>query len=160
MKIKFIDATYLIFIAYIHLTNIYLNKNMAGDNTNPSQPQPYTDDQSSAPITHLATRLFGVIILLFIIGFLFVYGFVGYYINENTSWLIPTPVALAYSQYFSYYNLVTLFFILVGFGCLYNSMSNVTITGFFTALFIVSFTTLLSPLLQKWWYDVFTGGFN
>lgn len=133
---------------------------MAGDNTNPSQMQTRGDTQSSAPISNLSTRLFGVIILLFILGFLFVYGFVGYIINENTSWLIITPITLQLSQYFSYYNLITLFFILVGFGCLFNSMSNVTITGFFTALFIVSFTTLLSPLLQKWWYDVFTGGFN
>jgi hypothetical protein len=100
-----------------------------------------------------------VVILLFEFVFLFIYGFKGEILNEITSWATVSN-SLVFSGFFAPYNLITLIFILVGFGCLYNSMHRVTLTGFFTALFITSFTTLLSPLLQKWWFNVFTGGFT
>lgn len=53
----------------------------------------------------------------------------------------------------------TLIFTLIAFGCLYAAISRATITGFFISFFIVGYTTILSPTLQKFWHDVFISGF-
>lgn len=53
----------------------------------------------------------------------------------------------------------TMIFTLIGFGCLYAAISRSTLSGFFISFFIVGYTTILSPTLQKFWYNVFIGGF-
>jgi len=51
-------------------------------------------------------------------------------------------------------------FTLIGFGCLYAAISRSTLSGFFLSFFIVGYTTILSPTLQKFWYNVFLGSFH
>ena len=50
-----------------------------------------------------------------------------------------------------------LLFTLVGFGLLLTNSSKARWSGLAIALFVVSFNFLMSPLLQKWWYEVFFG---
>lgn len=54
----------------------------------------------------------------------------------------------------------TMVFTLIGFGCLYASISRTTLTGFFLSFFIVGYTTILSPTLQKFWFNVFLSNFH
>jgi hypothetical protein len=51
-------------------------------------------------------------------------------------------------------------FTLISFGCLYAAVSKSTISGFFLSFFIVGYTTILSPTLQKFWFNVFFGNFD
>jgi hypothetical protein len=101
---------------------------------------------------------------------LFAYGFAGYIINEIGSWIAgltppyPFPVStispnllLWGTGLFPYMS--TMIFALIGFGCLFALISRSTLSGFFTSFFIVGFTTIFSPVLQKFWYDVFSSTF-
>ena len=111
-------------------------------------------------------RVLGVFILLVELGLLFAYGFSGYLINEIGSWggsnaytsrLIPIEWTMGGQGMFFY--LSTMIFTVIAFGCLYASASRSTLTGFFISFFIVAYTTILSPTLQKFWYNVFVDGF-
>jgi hypothetical protein len=53
-----------------------------------------------------------------------------------------------------------LIFTIIGFGCLYAANSRTTLSGFFISFFIVGFTTIFSPVLQKFWFNVFSGSFS
>ena len=44
---------------------------------------------------------------------------------------------------------------MLGFSCIFIYYKKATATALFTVLFVVSLTTLISPLLQKFWYNVF-----
>lgn len=108
----------------------------------------------------------GVFILLVELGLLFAYGFSGYIINEIGSWggsgayntLIPIEWTFGGEGLFFYVS--TMIFTLIAFGCLYAAISRSTLSGFFISFFIVGYTTILSPTLQKFWYNVFIGGFH
>ncbi len=115
---------------------------------------------------YTSVRVLGVFILLVELGLLFAYGFGGYIINEVGSWggssafnngLIPIEWTMGGEGMIFYFT--TLIFALIAFGCLYAATSRSTITGFFISFFIVGFTTILSPTLQKFWYNVFVSGF-
>ncbi len=105
-------------------------------------------------------------ILLVELGLLFAYGFSGYLINEIGSWgginaysssLIPVEWTMGGQGMFFY--LTTMIFTVIAFGCLYAAVSRSTLTGFFISFFVVAYTTILSPTLQKFWYNVFVDGF-
>lgn len=102
-------------------------------------------------------------ILLIEFGLLFAYGFSGSLINEFGSWGGKTAVdnstinlGLYYEAGGFYFYMSTMIFALIAFGCLFALISRSTLSGFFTSFFIVGFTTIFSPLLQKFWYNVFT----
>lgn len=59
-----------------------------------------------------------------------------------------------------FFYVTTMIFTLISFGCLYAAVSTSTRSGFFLSFFIVGFTTILSPALQKFWFNVFFGKFN
>ena len=48
----------------------------------------------------------------------------------------------------------------MGFGLLFCQFKKNTLTAMFTPLFIVSFTTIISPIFQKFWFNVFFTDFN
>ena len=115
---------------------------------------------------HTSVRILGVFILLVELGLLFAYGFGGYIINEIGSWggqgafdnstISPD---WTYGGEGMFFYVSTMVFTLIAFGCLYAAISRATLTGFFISFFIVGYTTILSPTLQKFWYNVFIGGF-
>jgi len=86
--------------------------------------------------------------------------------NELGTWggtsSIPTWINESFNQggegMFFYFT--TMIFTLIAFGCLYAAVSRSTISGFFLSFFIVGYTTILSPTLQKFWFNVFFGNFN
>ena len=99
-------------------------------------------------------------------GLLFAYGFAGYIINELGSWIggsplgsLITPSLILWGTGFFPY-MSTMIFALIGFGCLFALISRSTLSGFFTSFFIVGFTTIFSPVLQKFWYNVFSSTFS
>jgi hypothetical protein len=98
-----------------------------------------------------------VIILIIEFGLLFVYGFEGYLLNELTSWgatVYDIPILSTYFGNVFYW--ITLIFTIIGFGCLYAANSKTTLTGFFISFFVVGFTTIFSPVMQKFWFNVFS----
>lgn len=112
-------------------------------------------------------RVFGLLILLVELGLLFAYGFTGYIITEVGDWgaldgyaagLIPVDFTLGGEGLFFYIS--TMIFTVIGFGCLYAAVSRATLSGFFLSFFIVGYTTILSPTLQKFWYNVFIDSFH
>lgn len=116
---------------------------------------------------HISVRILGVFILLVELGLLFAYGFAGYIVNEVGFWnidggfaagLIPPEFTFVGEGMFFY--ITTMVFTLIGFGCLYASISRTTLTGFFLSFFIVGYTTIFSPTLQKFWYNVFISEFH
>lgn len=134
--------------------------------TNPNAPvarRDYADDNKGL----LSVRLLGVVILMVELGLLFAYGFAGYYVNEVGSWggqgafalgLIPSEFLYVGEGMFFYIS--TMIFTLIGFGCLYAAISRSTISGFFLSFFIVGYTTILSPPIQKIWFNIFTSDFK
>jgi hypothetical protein len=102
----------------------------------------------------------GAIILIIEIGLLFVYGFEGKIINEYTSWgrTITDELLATYQGYIFYW--MTLIFTIIGFGCLYAANAKTTLSGFFISFFIVGFTTIFSPVMQKFWFNVFSYTFS
>lgn len=59
-----------------------------------------------------------------------------------------------------FFYICTMVFTLIGFGCLYASVSRSTLSGFFVSFFIVGYTTIFSPTLQKFWFNVFLSTFQ
>ena len=59
-----------------------------------------------------------------------------------------------------YFYISTLIFALIGFGCLFAAISRSTLSGFFASFCIVGLTTILSPTLQKFWFNVFSTQFS
>lgn len=95
----------------------------------------------------------GVIILLFEFAYLWIYGFGG------ESYYSSTDNATSTNS-MSVYFVMTAVFTILGFGLIFAYFKTATMTGLFLSTFIVSFTMLLSPILQKWWFNVFIYGFN
>ncbi len=51
-------------------------------------------------------------------------------------------------------------FVVLGFGLVFAYFKTSTLSSVFLSLFIVSFTILLSPILQKFWFNIFIYGFG
>ncbi len=135
--------------------------------TNPNAPVQQVHPVHKDDKGHTSVRVLGVFILLVELGLLFAYGFAGYIINEVGFWggfgayaagLIPYDFTYIGEGMFFY--ITTMVFTLIGFGCLYSAISRSTLTGFFISFFIVGYTTILSPTLQKFWFNVFVSNFH
>jgi hypothetical protein len=51
-------------------------------------------------------------------------------------------------------------FTVIGFGLIFSYFRTATLSGIFISLIIVSLTILISPIFQKFWFNVFIYGFN
>lgn len=51
-------------------------------------------------------------------------------------------------------------FIVIGFGLLFSYYKKSTTTALFTTIFTISFTIILSPIFQKFWYNIFITNFD
>ena len=113
-----------------------------------------------------SVRVMGVVILLVELGLLFAYGFSGVIINGMGSWggksafLILVAIETALDADGAFFYITTMIFTLIAFGCLYSPVSKSLLSGFLISFFIVGYTTILSPTLQKFWYNVFIGEFH
>jgi len=116
---------------------------------------------------HTSVRVLGALILFIEFGLLFAYGFTGLLRNEFGSWggsaaIISriTNTDLFYGHAGMFFYISTLVFTLIGFGCLFAAIGRTTLSGFFVSFFVVGLTTILSPTLQKFWFNVFSGSFS
>jgi hypothetical protein len=55
---------------------------------------------------------------------------------------------------------ITALFVVIGFGMVFIYFKKTTQTAMFLSLFTVSFTIIGSPILQKFWYNVFLSNFG
>ncbi len=55
---------------------------------------------------------------------------------------------------------VSTIFVVLGFGLLLAYFKKATGSALFTVLFIVSYTAILSPILQKFWFNIFITNFQ
>jgi hypothetical protein len=51
-------------------------------------------------------------------------------------------------------------FTLISFGLLFSHFKKNTSTAIFAPLFVISFTTIISPIFQKFWFNVFFTDFK
>lgn len=51
-------------------------------------------------------------------------------------------------------------FVVIGFGLLLGYLKKAAFMGIFTAIFTVSITFIISPILQKFWFNVFMTDFH
>ena len=76
--------------------------------------------------------------------------------SPSTSPLINFLSQTIYGNFF----VLTSIFTVVGFGLLFSIFTKAMATGLFTSIFIVSFTIIISPFLQKFWFNVLITDFH
>lgn len=102
--------------------------------------------------------LLGFFIIALQIGMLFAYGFTGKFSYFGTVGGIPN-----FSFTFETLTLPMYFFMglfAVGLGLMLSFFGRGTALGLGTTIFAIALNIQLSPLLQKFWFDVFVGDFN
>jgi hypothetical protein len=67
---------------------------------------------------------------------------------------------LAWTAAGAFFYVTTIVFALLGFGLLFAAIARSTLSGFFVSFFVVGLTTIFSPVLQKFWADVFHFSFS
>jgi len=70
------------------------------------------------------------------------------------------PVTRATQSLYCNLFIISSIFTVIGFGMLFAFFKKATFNAFFTSIFIVSFTFLISPIFQKFWFNVFLSNFN
>ena len=104
-----------------------------------------------------ANRAIGIVLLFLLTFLLWIYGFGSEYRLVTSS---TFPVNTGTQSIFSSLLTITAMFAVIGFGMLFIYFKKMTESALFSSLFIVSFTMLFSPVLQKFWYNVFVGDFT
>jgi hypothetical protein len=107
----------------------------------------------------MINRAFGIIILLLMFGVFWIYGW------GSEILLVTSPSNSPFMNFASqtiYGNIFILsaIFTVIGFGLLLTIFANATATGLLTSFFIVSFTIIIAPFLQKFWFNVFIVDFR
>lgn len=104
-------------------------------------------------------------LLIVIFAAFWIYGFAGEIRNASTADYPTTGLAgktnsqnvqTALGGIF----VISTVFVVLGFGMLLGYLRRAAFTGIFTAIFTVSITFIISPILQKFWYNVFMSDFN
>lgn len=104
-----------------------------------------------------ANRVIGLSLLLVMFGILWVYGWG----SENTLVTNSTlPVNVASQTIYGNLFILSAVFTVIGFGLLFVYFRNSTVSALFTSIFIVSFTILMSPIFQKFWFNIFITDFH
>ena len=101
----------------------------------------------------------GGLIIIIMVGISFIYGFEGnlIYVQSGNSDTLATPES---QFYYSVFFMMTCLFVVVGFGLIFAFLKKGTALGLLISLFTVSFALVIAPPLQKWWFNVFVGGFE
>jgi len=107
----------------------------------------------------MGNRATGIMLMILIFGVFWIYGW-GTEIR-----LVGSPYTYPHINYISqtiYGNLFILssIFTVIGFGLLFAFFKSASASGLFMSLFIVSFTIITSPFLQKFWFNIFIGNFQ
>lgn len=109
-----------------------------------------------------ANQAAGAILLLVLAGVLWVYGYAGEIRNATTK-LYPTtgltsttPTQTVLGNLY----IIASIFVVIGFGLLLSYLKKATFSALFTSIITVSLTAILSPIFQKFWFNIFITNFN
>jgi TM2 domain-containing membrane protein YozV len=104
----------------------------------------------------------GLFVLITLIGVFWVYGFGSEirYANEAENKITGLGTTQQKQTLFGNLQVLASVFAIIGFGLLFSHFKKNTFTAVFTPLFIVSFTTIISPIFQKFWFNVFFTDFK
>lgn len=104
----------------------------------------------------------GLFVLITLSGILWVYGFSSEirYGKENQNRISGLGTTQQKQTLFGSLLILASVFAVIGFGMLFSHFKKNTFVSVFTPLFIVSFTTILSPIFQKFWFNVFFTDFS
>jgi hypothetical protein len=132
--------------------------NQSADPMQSSQIQPKEARQTS----HRSNRATGGIILLALFGVYWVYGWAGEIRNASTpnyptTGLTTTPRA---QTILGGLFIVDAIFVVIGFGLLLAYFKRATVMAIATSISVVSATVILSPIFQKFWFNVFITNFR
>jgi len=75
---------------------------------------------------------------------------------DSKSPFASATTQVTYGTYFLFASL----FVVVGFGMLFSYFKSNSAAGMLASLFTVSITLILSPLLQKLWFNILVGRFG
>jgi len=99
----------------------------------------------------------GGILLVIMFGIFWIYGW------GSESTLVTTstaPESLGTQTIYGNLFILSAVFTVIGFGLLFIYFKNSTASALFTSIFIVSFTILISPIFQKFWFNIFITNFH
>jgi hypothetical protein len=110
----------------------------------------------------MANQASGGILLLLMIGFFWIYGFQSQIRNAQTKNYPTTGLAATQQTQSILGNLYILatIFVVIGFGLLLSYFKKATYSALFMSIFTVSFTIILSPILSKFWFNIFITNFQ
>ena len=104
-----------------------------------------------------AIRAIGILLLVIMVFFMIIFGIATEYRIIDTS---TYPVNSTTHPIYAAALIFSSMFAIVGFGMIFMYFKKMTESALFTSIFIVSFSLLFSPLVQKFWFCVFIHGFN
>lgn len=111
-----------------------------------------------------ANQATGALVLIALFGTFWIYGFGGEIRNAATAGLptsgINTPPVPNTQTLLGDLYIVSTIFVVLGFGLILTYFKKGTASALLTVLFIVSYTAILSPILQKFWFNVFITDFQ
>lgn len=90
-------------------------------------------------------------------GVFWIYGWAGEYHPVSSDSL---PVNATTQPLYAGLLILTAIFAVIGFGLLLMYFKKTSESALFSSLFIVSFTMIISPIFQKYWYNVFITDFS
>lgn len=113
----------------------------------------------------MVNRASGIILLIFLFGILWVYGWGGEIryasvTGNPTSGLKGFNIKTQTQTLFGSLYVIDTVFVVIGFGLLFTYFKKSTAVAFFTTIFVVSFTSLVSPIFSKFWYNIFLTDFE
>ena len=143
-------------MADVNHTNDHLHQ------ASPSKSAPSNGNNAVATVN----RASGAFILVLLFGILWVYGFAGEIRYAGTSGypttgLSGTSTSKTQTQsILGNLYIIDTIFVVIGFGLLFAYFKKTTFTALFIPLFITSLTAILSPIFQKFWFNVFITNFS
>jgi hypothetical protein len=109
-----------------------------------------------------ANQAAGGILLVVMAGVFWIYGFAGEVRNATTKNLPTTGLTGSQNTQTVLGNLfvLTAIFVVIGFGLLLSYFKRATFSALFVSIFTVSLTAIVSPILQKLWFNIFITNFQ
>lgn len=99
----------------------------------------------------------GLAILVILFAAFWLYGWAG-----EITIILSTSTPVNWTSQSMYASLIALcaVFTIIGFGMLFTYFKHSPASAFFTSIFVVSFTVILSPIFSKFWFNVFLTDFS
>ena len=112
-----------------------------------------------------ANQAMGVLLLIILAGVYWIYGYTGEVRFANTEKYPTTGLANTTNPrnvqtVLGGIFIFSIVFVVIGFGLLLGFLKKAVFMGIFTAIYTVSITFIISPILQKFWFNIFMTDFH